>query len=61
MKVHPNTPGMYMEYKYKVGDMVGSPLKKREVELTMSCYINDISPQDCADQIKQARRKELLG
>lgn len=61
MKNHPNTPGMYLEYKYKVGDLVGSPLKKREVELTMSCYINDRSPEDCANEIKANRRKELLG
>lgn len=59
-KDHPNTPGMYLEYKYKVGDLVGRPLKKREVEKTMSYYINDMSPEDCAKDIKATARAELL-
>ena len=59
-KIHPNTPGMYLEYKYKVGEMVGSPLRKSEVEYTMSCYINDVSPESCAADIQRKRREALL-
>jgi len=57
---HPNTPGMYLEYKYKVGEMVGSPLRKSEVEYTMSCYINDRGPAQCAFDIQMKRREDLM-
>lgn len=59
-RIHPNTPGFYLEFKYKVGDLVGRPLKKREVEKTMSYYINDMSPEDCAKDIRATARLELL-
>lgn len=47
----------YMQYKYKVGDLVGRPLKKHEVELTLDRYLEGMSAEDCAKEIK---RKALL-
>lgn len=61
MKIHLNKPGFYLDFKYKVGDLVGRPLKKREVEQTMTDYIHQRTPEECAAGIKDAARKELLG
>lgn len=60
MKSHPNTPGFYLEFKYTVGELVGRPLKKREVEKTMYYYINDMSPEDCAKDIQRTARQDLM-
>lgn len=48
---------VYLQYKYKVGDLVGRPLKKDEVELTLDRYIEGKSAEDCAKEIK---RKALM-
>lgn len=61
MKIHPDTPGFYMEFKYKVGELVGRPLKKREVEQTMTDYIHSRSVEECAGGIKDTARRELMG
>lgn len=43
----------YMQYKYKVGDLVGRPLKKEEVELTLDKYLEGMTAEDCAKFIKR--------
>lgn len=46
--------GLYTAFKYSVGDLVGRPLKKAEVEKTLDYFINGRSAKDCADSIKRA-------
>lgn len=35
----------YLAYKYRVGDLVGRPLKKLEVELTLDRYLEGGPPR----------------
>lgn len=60
-KVHPDTEGFWMDYKYKVAERLpGKFIKKGELDRVMYHYINDFTVEECAAWVLNERKRALL-